>query len=380
MNCWSRILVFSLGLLLAAGASTAGEMAKVPIDDAVVEPASFTICDMFDYATLFESESGPINEISLIGRYQGQYYDVEGDGSVSDWENRRMRAGVQVGFLDNFLFEGQFNLNPDEGRFVEDVEDLYLRWKPSDRFSLMIGKQKAPITREWTTSSKRIKTIERSALVNQVIPAKIGGVVAKYQLTDPLWVEGGIYSGELDEDWALPDFNGGFGASARIGYQLTDETELRFDYFYTDSAGEDLGVSDYDHTFSLNSQSDWNRFHLVTDAIYAAGINDAAQSDVFGVVIMPYYDVTDKLEAVIRYNYATSDSDNGIRLYSRYERLSSDLGARGDNYHSLYGGLNYYICGDKLKLMSGIQWATMDRPDAGSFDSWTYMAAVRLYF
>jgi long-subunit fatty acid transport protein len=52
-----------------------------------------------------------------------------------------------------------------------------------------------------------------------------------------------------------------------------------------------------------------------------------------------------------------------------------------ENCHTLYAGLNYYICGDKLKLMAGYEYMTADQYDStDDITSDTWMLAVRTYF
>ena len=53
---------------------------------------------------------------------------------------------------------------------------------------------------------------------------------------------------------------------------------------------------------------------------------------------------------------------------------------RGDNYHSLYLGANYYIYGDRLKLMPGVEYSTADLRDGAGWGSWTWFGGVRFYF
>ena len=51
------------------------------------------------------------------------------------------------------------------------------------------------------------------------------------------------------------------------------------------------------------------------------------------------------------------------------------VGSRGDRYHELYAGANYYFYGHKLKLQTGVQFADMDdrAGDGGAYSgiSWT---------
>ena len=392
MNKPNKLMTLAAGAgaaALLAGSAFAGD-AKCVIDDKnpVPAPEPWSICDLFDYSTLYKSDTGFFNKIALIGRYQGQWHNTDANqGDDAGWENRRFRAGLKLEFLDQFEFEGQFNLNVDEGDFVEDVEDLTVSWEPNDDLYVTVGKQKAKVTREWSTTSRKIKTMERSQMVNQVVPDKLGGVVVGYHLTDALWAEVGGYTLDVTDDWALPEFNAGYGVSGRIGYDISEATEVRFDYLHMEQDPNN-DTPPYDNVFSLNSESHWDAFGLVTDLIFATGTDSARHDDAFSAVFMPTYKLTDKLEAVFRYTYSTSDSATGIRLQKRYERAAADLNQYGSDYNAFYFGLNYYICEDKLKLMTGAEYSSLGAPAVGSshdkvsgdFDGWTYWAGVRLYF
>jgi phosphate-selective porin OprO/OprP len=109
------------------------------------------------------------------------------------------------------------------------------------------------------------------------------------------------------------------------------------------------------------------------------GIGSLGQSDAIGAVLMPYYNITDRLQAVGRYTYITSDEENGIR-FSRYESVVT--GGRGNEYNELYAGLNYYLCGHKLKVQTGITYAWMDddAQDGGQYEGWTWTTGLRLSF
>tara|TARA_R110002096_G_scaffold147671_32_gene307957 strand:+ start:15599 stop:16735 length:1137 start_codon:yes stop_codon:yes gene_type:complete len=368
------------GFVLLTGLAYAG-----PGKEIVIEPETpKTFCDHYGdvlgLAKLYEGDGPLIQEIKLIGRYHGQYHNTESDlGDDSDWENRRFRFGVGATFLENFEFEGQFNLKNDfseSGRLFETVEDLTISWEPNDAWGITVGKQKPKVTREYSTSSKRIKTIERSQLVNQIVPDKAGGIVLTLNDVAGFEIDLGGFTGDAGDDWDLPDFDGGYGLYARIGREITEATEVRFDYFYNDGDPNNGEFEDFGNIFSLNSSSDWDRMHLVTDLIYATGIN--GEADNFGVVFMPYYDITDKLEAVFRYTYSNSDRFNGLDEQSRYEDDASGA-ITGDAYNAFYLGLNYYICGDKLKLMNGVEYADMSG-GAVENDWWTFFTGVRMYF
>ena len=84
----------------------------------------------------------------------------------------------------------------------------------------------------------------------------------------------------------------------------------------------------------------------------------------------------------MRYSYQGSDEAQGIATNSRYLRRNhgADVGGgRGDEHHSLYAGLNYYACGHNAKIMSGVEWETLQTM-SGDVDALTLWLAFRTYF
>jgi phosphate-selective porin OprO/OprP len=54
---------------------------------------------------------------------------------------------------------------------------------------------------------------------------------------------------------------------------------------------------------------------------------------------------------------------------------------KGDAYFASYAGLNYYIDGHRLKLMSGVKYSHLDGgPGGGDFNGWTWLAGLRMAF
>jgi len=384
-NCRLRMLKAFSTVVLALSLTS---VAAAQVADRPIESKKTSLASVFDtlwaLPVLYSDKSKPVvQRLALIGRYHGQYYTVDADelGNDSDWDNRRARIGVKAEFFRMISFEGQMNVDVDNDRsgLFDSVEDLYVDIEPSEDFGLSIGKHKPYLTREWNTSSNRIKTMERSLLVNQIIPDKIYGVTAFGRGGGLLW-RGGVFSGAYTDRWELPDFDGGYLLNASLGYDTGKRGQVRLDYLYND--GDRLNfvaTKPYEHSLSLNYNGIFGRLAITADLIYAAGSGEV--SDVWGIVLMPYYNITDKLEGVFRYTYAGSDAEGGIRLTSRYERKADKLKEdRGDNYHSLYLGANYYIYGDKLKLMTGVEYSTADLRDGSDWGSWTWIGGVRFYF
>lgn len=95
---------------------------------------------------------------------------------------------------------------------------------------------------------------------------------------------------------------------------------------------------------------------------------------------MPFYNITDSLQVVARYTHLESQDPNGIRLNNRYQ--STLVGGRGDEYDEVYAGLNYYICGHKLKLQTGWSYTTLQDSanDGGKYDGWSWNSGLRFSF
>jgi phosphate-selective porin OprO/OprP len=109
----------------------------------------------------------------------------------------------------------------------------------------------------------------------------------------------------------------------------------------------------------------------------STGSGYLAQSRVSGVVLMPYYDVTDKLQVVARYTHISSAEPNGVRLALYENRV---VAGRGDNYDEGYIGANYLFYGHKLKLQTGVQFGDMaDRAnDGGAYSGTSWTSGVRV--
>lgn len=384
----SRMIVGSaFGLVgLSAGVQTDESLAdssKMVVDEAPRPVEEDTLCcRIFDPPALYKDEDNPyIQEFSITHRYQGQYYYTDANTGKDDgWDNRRWRLGAAIKFLHQFTLKGRFNLNTDNnfgGRLVQDIDTLDVEWAPNAEWSVVIGKHKPGITQEYSTSSAKILTFERSLLVNQIAPDKLGGVSVDYG-SGPLEASVGVFSGSVEDDYEFPDFNGSFGVLAKFGYDMTDDINIGLQYMWQDEDNENDGFADYEHLVSLNSDNNWRNVGLRTDLIYASGY--AGVPDVFGLVVLPYYDIAARLRLVTRYQYATADSSDGVRLQSRYERPAVEDGSsiQGDDYHAIYAGVNWYICGDNLKLMTGIEWSALGG-DA-DYDGYTFFAGVRTNF
>jgi phosphate-selective porin OprO/OprP len=79
--------------------------------------------------------------------------------------------------------------------------------------------------------------------------------------------------------------------------------------------------------------------------------------------------------------YACSSDPNGIFLRYRYEGQAPGGVKSGDAFFACYSGLNYYLYGHKLKLMSGVKYTFMDGDtQAEDFNGWTGLVGLRMAY
>ena len=121
-------------------------------------------------------------------------------------------------------------------------------------------------------------------------------------------------------------------------------------------------------------QGDWG---LWTDL--SAGDGYFGQSDVWGVSLMPFYNSSKRIQGVARDTYIESDDPNGVRLGRYHGEVTV---GRGDEYQEIYGGLNVFLYGHKLKWQTGIEYAEMDddAADGGKHDGWGISTGLRIYW
>jgi phosphate-selective porin OprO/OprP len=335
-----------------------------------------------------DQTSSVLQELSIIGRYHGQYWSVNADqGTAAGWENRRFYAGAEAVLFHDFTVQTQMKFSENLDPVYDGLYQAFVKWSPAKTFSVSAGRLDFLFTGlERSLSSTKIVTFERGLLVNQMLPSEVVGVLAQGQAGD-FFYRAGAFSGSIGEEFTT--FAGGFGAVAGVSYQLPlfyQTGSLHLDYLYNNGNSSNNAFEPYDHIVSLWHQGQAGPFGLGLDLTAGHGIEGSAS--VFGVTVLPTYvfwkDVLrrgDAMQAVLRYQYAVSDGDNGLQLQKRYEQKVVPGGV-GNAYHAFYVGINYLIFGDHFKVMTGAEYSVMkdSAPGHDSFNGWTYLAGVRVYF
>ena len=370
----------------------------VPGHAASQEQQSPAVFDsIWSLSELYKNKENPcIQKFDLVGRYHGQYWIADSEGNYdNDWENRRMYVGFNAKFFHNFTLEVQININDDFDPFYNALYDAFLQWEDDAKdFAISIGRLDYVYTgMERTTSSKKIKTMERALLVNQVMPGEVIGIYVKDK-KGAFSYQAGLFSGSIEDEFT--SFKGGFGALLGFAYELPlfyDKGSLHLDYLYNNGDEDNNAFKTYENIISLWHEGQRGPLGIGIDLTAASGVDE--QSNVFGLTLLPTYDLVenliiggDKLQLALRYHYASSSDDYGLTFNKRYEQPVTS--GKGDSYNGYYLGLNYFIYQQKLKLMAGIEYFDMggvaDEDEKNtltgdrSVDGWNFISGVRLYF
>jgi hypothetical protein len=360
-----------------------------------VEPNAFD--KIWGYAGLYKDDLNPIlQEFKLRGRYQGQYWDVDADqGSQSHWEDRRSRFGFDAKLFEKKIeVRADFQSNDQFADFYDGLVDAYIRWKPSSSLSITAGKTKPLLGQfDWLESTNSQPTFERSQIFNQLGINRATALTAEGTRDAWSW-RAGIYSNDTPAttggsgafgDGEFGGFDGGISYTLGGGYDFKhlldlEKADFRLDWLHSEREQGDLVLGKYDDIVSATFFVKEGYATVVVEGFSATG-GDGNNSDVFGFYIQPAYDIIPKkLQLVGRYSYANSEGPLGVSGQSRYERKVASNKGLGDAYQSLYGGAQYFIHGDKLKLMAGAEWATLENDKGDSYDGLTLLTGIRLSF
>lgn len=362
-----------------------------------------------DIGKIYSDKSNPyIQSFSVEGRLQNQFYYIDGtdengdDFNAKENEFRRARLGAKVGFLQYFTAKAVVDLVDDQrpsggdlGWGYENFDTATLTFDAKKAFSLealdtlniTYGRHKFEMSAEALESSNNILTIERSAIANKVYnSARPTGLSVQAGKGD--WMTtAAIYSAAVQDEFINGGFNDGIAYFGAIDYTGIENYNLRWDFVYNDAdvvAGSELN---YEWATSFNATYENGPYGVLGTVVLGDNGDQAAGRDgnFYGLTVMPWYwIVEEKLQGVFQYSYSGAEEDEGIRTNSRYVRddkanLASLNNGRGDQLHTLYAGLNYYLCGNNAKLMGGIEYADLNTP-TGNVDALTYLFGVRVKF
>jgi phosphate-selective porin OprO/OprP len=369
-------------------------LAGLPV---ITRAENSTFDKIWSYATLYKDDTTPIlEEFKLRGRYQGQYWEVDADqGRQSNWEDRRSRFGLDAKLFDQQIeVRADFQSNDGFNDIYDGLVDAYIRWKPKSWLSITAGKTKPLIAHyDWLESTNTQPIFERSQIFNQLGINRATGLTVEGMTNEWSW-RAGIYSNDTPSntggsgafgDGEFGDFSGGTSITLGAGYDFksllnVEKADFRLDWLHSERETGDLVLGKYDDIVTATFYVKEGYAVAVIEAFSASG-GDGDNSDVFGFYIQPTYDIIPKkLQLVGRYSYANSEGPLGVQGQSRYERKVASNNGPGDSYSAVYGGAQYFIYGDKLKLMAGAEYAWLNRENGDSYDGYTFLTGIRFSF
>lgn len=338
--------------------------------------------------SFYQNEQKDIS-IKFIGRYHGQAWSVDADqGSENGYENRRQITGFQLNIDSQWKIAAQMYIGDGGKPFYDGMYELMLGWKSKDKnTTIAIGRLDYLYTGlERSTSSKRISTLERSMLVNQLMPGEAVGVhfdrqekAYSYHL--------GIFAGDINDDFS--NFSAGYALATGVSLELPlvfDEGKLYVDYLFNNGFAANNAFAPYEHIISTYYKTKVGKTNLNFDITWAKGIGDV--SDVRGVTLLLSYDLfsqllldTDFLQVNFRYHQARGGDPGALSGQRRYEHQIEPV-LTGKNYRSFYAGTSYKLYSNYLKLMAGVEWARLSNSPVGgdAYKGATYSIAIRTYW
>lgn len=386
-------MAFTMGPLALQAADFSSEHSKKKKKDKGPGDWCDTLQDFGELYDVKKKKNPYIQKVEIFGRYQQQWIYSDGSDAGRDFngygqELRRFRVGASVEFFDRWKLHGRINL--EEGGFNDtrlhhdDVDELIIRYESKDigffdEPTIGYGLTKIDFGGEWYSTSKEIKTVERSNLSNIYSPGRATGFFFAAEVED-FDVVFGVFSSRA-RDYAFGDWDGGVGYFASFRTKIA-KGKLRADILYVDATEEEDEIFGFDWATSLSYDKDIGDWNLFVNGTYGR----LEAGDIYGIVVMPsIFLIEDRLEAVFRYQWANSTglllrpgSGNHTTVRAVAEADGVRI-ARGDQNHTFYAGLNYYFCEDNLKLMTGVEYETLTG-GAADVEATTVWGALRFFF
>ena len=327
---------------------------------------------------LYHNENHPaLQDLWFLGRYHGQYHWAEGSqGADDDWENRRFRIGGQARLFQRLTVHAQMVSGTDMDPFYGGFTELWAGWRFADAVTLTIGQQKHRFTHDRNVSSRYLNYLERAQLTQMFALDYTPAVTLSGEAGEWIYY-GGLFSNVTGTDMgeAFTEFDAGGSflayATRNLGRSLgTDTAYLNFGFVASDANENASNLNHFDYGLSSALILTEGPVSLITEVTVGLGSEDGSAA---GLNLQPGWFLTDTTQLVARYQLSVCDDEGGLYAQRRYER-SAGMTA-GDLYQAAYLGLNRHIVGHRLKLMTGVEYATL-----GGEDCWTASVALRLFW
>ena len=329
----------------------------------------------------FSSKGKETVKLRFNGRMHFQYDSLDSEDNGADVAStnhfyfRRLRLGAKATHENGLFAETVVDFAEND----LSIDKAVAGYEFSEAFTGMVGYQKVPFGFQETTSSSKIKTIERSA-ANRFLADDIDfagrhtGLHAKGNLGGGFSYAAAIVNGAQGEGSRLlgtAQASNDLAAFGRVQWSGNDLTlgvdvghqsnndEIKIDL--TPGDDDDDVFDDQDVTaFTAYANYKFEGFDILGE-YFSADMDD--QEDAEGYSLRVAYKF-DKFEPVFRYSHLKNDvfeidSDELIRRAPSEGATIDDDNNEIDSY---YFGLNYYY-NKAVSLMAGYEMAETDSDD-----------------
>lgn len=318
-----------------------------------------------------------LQELWLLGRYQGQYHWTEASTGESDYyETRRFRLGAQAKMFRKLTMHAQMVSGSDIDPFYNGFTELWTQWAFSPEIALTIGQQKNRFTHDRNVSSRYLNYLERAMLTNMFNIDYTPAVTLQGKV-DKLTYYTGFFTNATGRDIgeAFVEFDSGYSYIAQVYYDLgkalgVDSATLYGSYIHSDANDNATNMNYFHNGVDSALILTKGRTALVTEVTGGFGNENG---NALGLNLQPSYFITPKWQIATRYQLAGSNGDEGLKPQKRYEKPAGF--EPGDLYQAGYVGINYYIARHRLKFMNGIEYSNMSGQEA-----WTASSMIRVFW
>jgi phosphate-selective porin OprO and OprP len=313
-------------------------------------------------------KSKTVTSLKFSGRIQAQYDNYDGVGSgESDREHfyfRRIFLGAHAKLSDHWGGDVVMDF-ADENAFLDGASAWY---QANDALRIDAGQLKVPFGIEETTSSAKVKTIERSAVNRQFAEtikfnARHTGIFAKGKLENGLSY-GLAYAnaGQNNNSKASGFKDGAYGYEqeaqgwwGRLRYDGSNDSYGYFggiEYGHMPMGGNYAG-GDFT-AYNLFGNLSFGKLNLEGEYMNGeAQISGARDQEHAGYMIQTSYDFDDSWELVYRFSNVNGEDDTvNAKEIIRRANVGDDTVDEMDQH---YFGINYLFQGHDTKLMLGYE-------------------------
>ncbi len=318
-----------------------------------------------------------LQELWLLGRYHGQYHWTEASTGEDDgYETRRFRLGGQAKVFRKMTLHAQMVSGADIDPFYNGFTELWAQWAFSPEFALTLGQQKHRFTHDRNVSSRYLNYLERSMLTNMFNADYTPAITVQGKVNNTSYYTG-FFTNATGQNigQAFTELDSGYSYIGAVYHDLgktawADIVTLHATYLHSDSNQNATNLNRFDNGLSGAFIVTKGHAAVVTEVVSGIG-SDTGNAT--GLNLQPSYFINHEWQIATRYQLAVSNDNEGLQPQRRYEAEAGV--APGDLYQAGYVGLNYYIAKHRLKLMTGLEFASMSDQEV-----WTASTMVRFYF